>query len=235
LDALAKEADEREGGERREAGKIQRLRADDLAQRGLGFFVVREIPPAFVRSIGRARARFAPTLDRSRRRGRLRVHRQARDVREQQHDENRSDHLAASGGASSERATRRELFLIAREALVTLTVARDTASMSAPTLNGSRMLLPLNCAANCGGSTEKSPYGSWCSTTMIPVSRPFVSMPTRILIGPSYARSSGSSSVVQKTKPSSVCAPERPSPAKALKCGGSPPLGEKEVAAGNTR
>ena len=70
------------------------------------------------------------------------------------------DHLAGSGGASSWRATRRALFLTARAALVTLIVARDTASMSAPTLKASRMLLPLNWAENSGRSTEKSPYGS---------------------------------------------------------------------------
>jgi hypothetical protein len=33
--------------------------------------------------------------------------------------------------------------------------ARETASTSRPTTNGSRMVLPLNCAANFGGSTEK--------------------------------------------------------------------------------
>ncbi len=63
----------------------------------------------------------------------------------------------ASGTA---RAIRRALFLIARVALVMLIDALDTASMSAPTLNGSRMLLPLNWAANWGGSIEKLPYGS---------------------------------------------------------------------------
>ena len=67
---------------------------------------------------------------------------------------------AASGGVSSCLATRRALFLIARVALVMVIVALDTASMSPPTLNGSRMFLPLNCAANSGGSIEKSPYGS---------------------------------------------------------------------------
>ncbi len=49
---------------------------------------------------------------------------------------------------------------MARVALVTVIVAVDTASMSPPTLNGSRMFLFLNCAANRGGSIEKSPYGS---------------------------------------------------------------------------
>jgi hypothetical protein len=33
--------------------------------------------------------------------------------------------------------------------------ALDTASISAPTLKGSRMFLPANWAANSGGSTEK--------------------------------------------------------------------------------
>ena len=40
-------------------------------------------------------------------------------------------------------------------ALLMLIDARETASTSPPTRNGSRMLLPLNCAANFGGSTEK--------------------------------------------------------------------------------
>ena len=42
-----------------------------------------------------------------------------------------------------------------RAALPTLRDALDTASTSLPTLNGSRMLFPLNCAANLSGSTEK--------------------------------------------------------------------------------
>jgi hypothetical protein len=33
--------------------------------------------------------------------------------------------------------------------------ARDTASTSPPTRNGSLIFLPLNCIANFGGSTEK--------------------------------------------------------------------------------
>src|SRR5262249_33659317 len=94
-----------------------------------------------------------------------------------------SRYLAVSGGASSARATRRELSLIARDELVTLIVARETASTSTPTLNASRMLFPRNCAANSGRSMEKLPYGSWCSTTTTPVRMPLVSMPTRILIG----------------------------------------------------
>ena len=40
-------------------------------------------------------------------------------------------------------------------ALVMLIVARETASISRPTTNGSRMLLFLNCSTNFGGSTEK--------------------------------------------------------------------------------
>src|SRR5687768_3062128 len=92
-------------------------------------------------------------------------------------------HLA--GGVSSCVAMRRALIRIARAALVTVIVARDTASTSPPTRNGSRMLLPLNCAANSGRSTEKSPYGSLCAATMMPVRIPLVSIPTRILIGPS--------------------------------------------------
>ncbi len=100
---------------------------------------------------------------------------------------------------------RRALILMARAALVMVIVARDTASMSAPTRNGSRMLLPLNCAANSGRSTEKSPYGSLCAATTTPVRTPLVSMPTSILIGPSYPRSSGSISVVQNVRPATVC------------------------------
>jgi hypothetical protein len=56
--------------------------------------------------------------------------------------------LVGSGGASSCRATRRALFRTAREALVTLIVALEMASMSEPTLNASRMFLPRNWAEN---------------------------------------------------------------------------------------
>ena len=38
---------------------------------------------------------------------------------------------------------------MARTALDMVIVARETASMSSPSLNGSRTSLPLNCAANC--------------------------------------------------------------------------------------
>jgi len=40
-------------------------------------------------------------------------------------------------------------------ALLMVMEARETASTSLPTLNGSRMFLPANWAANSGGSTEK--------------------------------------------------------------------------------
>ena len=65
----------------------------------------------------------------------------------------RVHYFTASG--SSCFATIRELSRIARVALPMLIDARDTASTSLPTMNGSRMVLPLNCAANFGGSTEK--------------------------------------------------------------------------------
>ena len=51
-------------------------------------------------------------------------------------------------------------------------VALETASISAPTLKALRMLFALNCSANRGGSTEKSPYGSLWSMTMIPGENP---------------------------------------------------------------
>lgn len=54
-------------------------------------------------------------------------------------------------------AMRRALLRTVRVALATVIDARETASMSAPTRKGSRMLLPANCAANAGGSMEKSP------------------------------------------------------------------------------
>ena len=54
----------------------------------------------------------------------------------------------------------RELSRIARVALAMLIDARETASTSRPTTNGSVIFFPLNCAANFGGSTEKYPYGS---------------------------------------------------------------------------
>src|SRR5262245_35987315 len=62
-----------------------------------------------------------------------------------------------AGGVSSWRATRRALLRMARVALPMLIDARETASMSLPTLNGSRMSLPTNCAANAFVSTEKYP------------------------------------------------------------------------------
>ena len=43
----------------------------------------------------------------------------------------------------------------ARAAWFMVIDARDTAAMSLPTWNGSRMLLFLNCSTNFGGSTEK--------------------------------------------------------------------------------
>ena len=92
---------------------------------------------------------------------------------------------------------RRELLRIARTALDIVIVARDTASTSSPSLNGSRTSLFLNVAANFGRSIEKSPYGSWCSPMMTPVSLPAVSSPTSMAIGPPYPRSSGRISVVQ--------------------------------------
>ena len=49
----------------------------------------------------------------------------------------------------------RELSRTARAALAIVMDARETASTSPPTLNGSLKRLPLNCAANFGGSTEK--------------------------------------------------------------------------------
>ena len=48
-----------------------------------------------------------------------------------------------------------------------------------------QLALFRNWAANVGGSTEKFPYGSLCSTTMMPLRIPFRSMPTSMTIGPS--------------------------------------------------
>jgi len=48
----------------------------------------------------------------------------------------------------------RELSRMARAALLIVIDARETASTSPPTRNGSLIFLPLNCAANFGGSTE---------------------------------------------------------------------------------
>jgi len=56
---------------------------------------------------------------------------------------------------NSELATIRELSRMARAALAIVIDARDTASTSPPTRNGSLIFLPLNCIANLGGSTEK--------------------------------------------------------------------------------
>src|SRR5262249_12583955 len=63
-------------------------------------------------------------------------------------------YLVASGGSSC-LATMPELSRMARAALLMVIEARDTASTSPPTRNGSRNVLPLNCAANFGGWTEK--------------------------------------------------------------------------------
>ena len=65
----------------------------------------------------------------------------------------RVHYFTASGVKSF--AAMRELSRIARVALAMLIDARETASTSSPTLNGSRTFLPLNCSANLGGSTEK--------------------------------------------------------------------------------
>src|SRR4029434_73754 len=65
---------------------------------------------------------------------------------------------AAAGGAKYARAMRRELFRIVRTALDIVIVARETASMSSPSLNGSRTSFPLNCAGNAGMSMEDVAY-----------------------------------------------------------------------------
>ena len=65
--------------------------------------------------------------------------------------------LGGAGGVRNVRATRRELFRMALTALDIVMVARETASTSSPSLNGSRTSLPLNWAAKAGGSMEKSP------------------------------------------------------------------------------
>src|SRR5262245_20622942 len=72
----------------------------------------------------------------------------------------RAAHYFVTSGGSSCLATIRDASRIARVALPMLIDARDTASTSPPTRNGSAIFLPLNCAANFGGSTEKYPYGS---------------------------------------------------------------------------
>src|SRR5262249_9336964 len=51
---------------------------------------------------------------------------------------------AGAGGVSNARAIRRAPFRMAREELLMVIDARETASTSAPTLNGSRISLPMN-------------------------------------------------------------------------------------------
>ena len=65
-----------------------------------------------------------------------------------------------SEGAISWRAIRRDPLRMVRAAADIVMVARDTASMSPPSLNGSRTSLLRNCAGNSARSIEKSPYGS---------------------------------------------------------------------------
>src|SRR6185295_8743484 len=65
----------------------------------------------------------------------------------------RIHYFPASG--SSCLATMRALSRMARVALAMLIEARDTASTSPPTRNGSLIFLPLNCMANFGATTEK--------------------------------------------------------------------------------
>ncbi len=91
---------------------------------------------------------------------------------------------SSSEGVISWRAIRRDPLRIVRMAADMVMVARDTASMSPPSLNGSRTSLLRNCAGNSARSIEKSPYGSRWSPTTTPVRMPFMSMPTRIGIGP---------------------------------------------------
>src|SRR5262249_33043085 len=125
--------------------------------------------------------------------------RENENQREGQQSADRSGfiHLEVPPGVNRARATRLEPLRIEREELLTEIDARETAATSPPTLNGSRMSFPLNCAANSGRSTEKYPYGSWFSVTITPVRWALRSRPTRIFTGPSYPRSRGSSSVVQ--------------------------------------
>ena len=89
----------------------------------------------------------------------LRKRRRPRSEDEQQR-EKAPRHGFAPGGASNSRATRLALLRMALTALVMVIEARDTASTSCPSLNGSRTSLPLNCAPKAGRSIEKSPYGS---------------------------------------------------------------------------
>src|SRR5262249_10948930 len=130
--------------------------ADDLTKRGLLFFLFAEIP-----CVGRARLARGRRLPLARGGGLCGEPAGGGPQPGSPHGGccRRPRPLTGPGGRY-DRATRRELFRMARVALVMLIVARDTASMSPPTLNGSRMLLPRNCAANSGGSTEKLPYGS---------------------------------------------------------------------------
>src|SRR5262249_39486218 len=89
----------------------------------------------------------------------LRIRKQRKDKNQQKRrsvtDRTMPVHLAVPPGVSIARATRRAPFRMAREELLTEMDARETAATSPPTLNGSRMSLPLNCAANSGRSTEK--------------------------------------------------------------------------------
>ena len=151
--ALAEEAHHHERRERGEQRDVERLAAGEVEEGRRGVVGVVEIEARRVAGrlrsvVGRLRAGYAREQNRQRERAEQRAA-DAYDARREGH---------CDGGDAGVRyafAIRRDALRIARLALVIEIVARATASTSAPTLNESRMLLPLNCAANSGGSTEK--------------------------------------------------------------------------------
>ena len=146
-DALAEEATSASADEGGEQHQIGRLRADNLLPARRRAPRLRRSP----RDRPRQAARSAPARRTLARSAAARKRAPSASASSTADGERRRRFTsAASGGVSNCLATRRALFLIARVALVMVIDALDTASMSAPTLNGSRMFLPLNCAANCG-------------------------------------------------------------------------------------
>src|SRR4029077_1073672 len=124
----SEEADERQGREGREHCEIERLLFEVRRPTRYRFVLIGEIP---------------------------RLSRRLLREDERQQNGGGQLHLPAPDGVSRARATRRAPFRMAREELLMEIDARETAATSAPTLNGSRMSLPLNCRANSGSSTEK--------------------------------------------------------------------------------
>src|SRR5262249_36117858 len=133
---LSEEADERQSRESREHREIERLVFEVLSPALDGLLLIGKIP----RIVRLLSMDYLPDHQ---------------DQQNTANKDNRPLHSAVPCGVSIVRAMRLEPFRMARAELLMEIDARETAATSAPTLNGSRMSLPLNCWANSGRSTEK--------------------------------------------------------------------------------